>query len=398
MKNSAQPYYKAGDSVIAQGKEVGSTSFVPLQVNHETWTRGEPQPKACRDFIWAILFYVHLGTIGLITAKYVPLMAEDLAEGYASGSYNNDYDNGRRLRLLSSRWLEESGQQQHQDQFRMEALWFTLTVSGIVGCAFSTLAMICMMRFAQGLIKIALFFNVLVTFAMTILAFSWGSTAVTLIFIFFFIFSLYYAYIVWNRIPFAASNLITAVTAVRANMGLAFFAYSNLIGSFFWSVWWASAFLGTTYVICNCDPEGNCEGQMNGWFVFLFLTSYFWTAQVIKNVVHVTVAGTVGTWWFTPVKASGCCSQGVRDSYIRSITSSFGSICLGSLVVAIISAMKEIIHTMKEQDNSLLFCLAECLMGLIENLVEYFNQWAFVFVGLYGYTFMEGKVERKNKV
>ena len=28
-------------------------------------------------------------------------------------------------------------------------------------------------------------------------------------------------------------------------------------------------------------------------------------------------------------------------------------------------------------------------MGIIEAIVEYFNRWAFIYVGLYGYSFME---------
>jgi len=110
---------------------------------------------------------------------------------------------------------------------------------------------------------------------------------------------------------------------------------------------------------------------------------------VSKNVVHVTVAGTVGTWWFEPRTASSCCSRGVRDSWLRAMTFSFGSICFGSLLVAIIQAIKSLIHQMREQGDGIVACLAECLLGCIESLVEYFNTWAFTYVGLYGYSFME---------
>jgi hypothetical protein len=34
-------------------------------------------------------------------------------------------------------------------------------------------------------------------------------------------------------------------------------------------------------------------------------------------------------------------------------------------------------------------CCADCILGCIESLVEYFNQWAYVYVALYGYSFME---------
>jgi hypothetical protein len=96
-----------------------------------------------------------------------------------------------------------------------------------------------------------------------------------------------------------------------------------------------------------------------------------------------------GTWWFTPFEASSCCSSGVRQSYLRAITTSFGSICFGSLIVAIIQTLREVVHSMRDNGDSMLMCLFEAIIGCIAQLVEYFNQWAFVFVGLYGYSFME---------
>mmetsp|Transcript_9563 Transcript_9563/g.19460 ORF Transcript_9563/g.19460 Transcript_9563/m.19460 type:complete len:167 (+) Transcript_9563:2-502(+) len=134
------------------------------------------------------------------------------------------------------------------------------------------------------------------------------------------------------------------------------------------------------FVMSGCNAAGVCEKEANGGVVFLFLISYFWVHQVIKNTVHTTVAGTVGTWWFTPSEASSCCSSAVRDSFVRSITFSFGSICFGSLVVAIIQATKEIVRQMREQDDGLLLCCAECLIGCLEYLAEYFNKFAFVYV------------------
>ena len=94
-----------------------------------------------------------------------------------------------------------------------------------------------------------------------------------------------------------------------------------------------------------------------------------------------------------PLEAASCCSKAVTDSYYRAMTYSFGSICLGSLIVAIISAAKEMVRQLRESDDGFLVCLAECLISCMERLVEYFNEWAFVFVGLYGFSFMEAGVE-----
>ncbi len=52
-----------------------------------------------------------------------------------------------------------------------------------------------------------------------------------------------------------------------------------------------------------------------------------------QNIVHVTVAGVVATWWADPDSLSTCCNGVLRELFTRSLTTSFGSICLGSLVV-----------------------------------------------------------------
>lgn len=44
----------------------------------------------------------------------------------------------------------------------------------------------------------------------------------------------------------------------------------------------------------------------------------------------------------------------------------------------------------REEDNAVLACiacLAECCLNCLESIMEYFNQWAFVYVGIYGYSF-----------
>ena len=129
-----------------------------------------------------------------------------------------------------------------------------------------------------------------------------------------------------------AQNLITATTAVKKNYGLNAVGFSSLGVMLGWSLWWAASFTSAMFVTSGCNAAGVCEREANGLVVFLFLVSFYWSHQVIKNTVHCTVAGTVGTWWFAPHEASSCCSSAIRDSWIRSVTTSFGSICFGSLI------------------------------------------------------------------
>jgi hypothetical protein len=105
---------------------------------------------------------------------------------------------------------------------------------------------------------------------------------------------------------------------------------------------------------------------MNYGYLFLLLLSYFFTHQVIQNTTHVTVAGTVGAWWFSPADATGCCSAGMLGSMVRALTTSFGSICFGSLLVAIVQAMKALVNSARNGDNQILVCIADCILGCIE--------------------------------
>lgn len=72
-------------------------------------------------------------------------------------------------------------------------------------------------------------FNIIMSFIIAVLALLSGAIPLAVVCFIGFGISAYYAYVVWGRIPFAASNLVTALTSVRSNFGLSFFAYSSLV-------------------------------------------------------------------------------------------------------------------------------------------------------------------------
>ena len=101
-----------------------------------------------------------------------------------------------------------------------------------------------------------------------------------------------------------------------------------------------------------------------------------------------SAAGTVGTWWFTPSDANSFFSSAVTSSFRRAMTYSFGSICLGSLVVAILQILVDYFRRLQRNRACImLICIIQCILIFLESLMEYFNKWAFVYVGLYGYDY-----------
>jgi hypothetical protein len=77
-------------------------------------------------------------------------------------------------------------------------------------------------------------------------------------------------------------------------------------------------------------------------------------------------------------------------SLASALTTSFGSICLGSLIVAIVQTLRAFATAARSNgDSVLLACIAQCILVCIERCLEYFNKWAFIYVGLYGYSYLE---------
>lgn len=90
----------------------------------------------------------------------------------------------------------------------------------------------------------------------------------------------------------------------------------------------------------------------------------------------------IGTWWFVTEEANSCCSKAIGDSFWRATTYSFGSICLGSFLVALVQALRALEYYTRDQDDcQFLSCIIQCLLSCIQGILEEINKWAYVYVG-----------------
>ncbi|KAM3568240.1 hypothetical protein VYU27_009630, partial [Nannochloropsis oceanica] len=76
-------------------------------------------------------------------------------------------------------------------------------------------------------------------------------------------------------------------------------------------------------------------------------------------------------------------------SFSRAATTSLGSICFGALIVAVLEAMKTLVEKAREDRDNALKCLVDCLISCLDAAAQYLNRWAFTYIGIYGYSFME---------
>lgn len=335
----------------AYAVDTGTTAYAA-----PTDERSEKKESSCNDPIFVVLFYIALISIIVVAATYGP-------DALSAESSNSDieYDS-----------------------------YVTVTVIIVFISFFGAGAGLAVLFWIpQFIIKVALIFSVVLSGIWAIFAFVSGSIGIGVIGLIFFAISICYACAVWSRIPFATANLVTATTAIRANLGIAAYAYMFAILAGGWSIVWSLAFVGVFDKTYSCSDETNtCDNPSYGILFVLFL-AFFFVQQVIQNSIHVAVAGVVGTWWYAPAE-SGCCSPGVNNSIIRTMTTSFGSICFGSFLVAIVQALRALANQAQQNgDAAILACIAECILSCLASIIEYFNKWAFIYVGLYGMSYLK---------
>lgn len=131
--------------------------------------------------------------------------------------------------------------------------------------------------------------------------------------------------------------------------------------------------------------------QGQGLLAFVLLLSLYWGMHVVSNILYVSAAGVVARHYFGIQK-----EEAAKRSFGQACTNYFGSICFGSLLIAIIQTLTEMCRKAKEQaeeDNNVvgqvLACVAMCFLSCLESLVQIFNEFSFVYVAIYGIPFLD---------
>jgi len=112
---------------------------------------------------------------------------------------------------------------------------------------------------------------------------------------------------------------------------------------------------------------------------------FAWGVTVFQNVGHTTNCGVFGRWYFDRPAS-------VASSLWVSLTTSFGSICLGSLIVAFISALEATLRAFRRNNDrnavvQIALCVLDCLIVCIRDMMEAFSYFAYVQVANRGLSF-----------
>ncbi|XP_020110608.1 CTL-like protein DDB_G0274487 isoform X3 [Ananas comosus] len=191
-----------------------------------------------------------------------------------------------------------------------------------------------------------------------------------------------YVMSVLDRFPFTMLVLQKAVKMVWGLPDVMRVAYAFILIMLCWMVLWSFGVAGI--VALSMHDSGRW------WLLVVFSVSLFWTGAVLCNTVHVIVSGMV----FLVLihggqRATSMPPKPVLKSLQYAVTTSFGSICYGSLFTAAIRTLRWEIRGIRSKigNNECLLCCVDFLFHLVETLVRFFNKYAYVQIAVNGKSF-----------
>lgn len=277
--------------------------------------RGKVQDLKCRDTSWAVLFVIQLLLVAFAAFRFGSgvvlsyhktntfakglgvIQITDTAQGVDSTAFTDVDDVLEQLEQFDK--TDDVPESLATSLFTID-YQNVLNLCGITGfyaCVLSVLTVGFMLIIAKSLIQTVLVFSIVLSLAWGLIGASipvHHFTIPIMGFIAFFV-TVGYTIMVWDRIPFAATNLNTTLCALRSTADITIVGLGMLILAFAWCILWSTAFIGIVDTINtrDCggidDDDSYCTTQATHSHIMLYIllvTSFFWTNLVIK----------VGSW------------------------------------------------------------------------------------------------------
>jgi MFS family permease len=128
-----------------------------------------------------------------------------------------------------------------------------------------------------------------------------------------------------SRIPLSALILETTVRVFDEYPASYSMTFISMAICFVYSIWWSASTTGVSQNTAIMSTVGNVA------LVYLVFSLY-WTQQVVENALNVTIAGTLGSWYFLK-GTSAMPANPTWGAAKRAYTTSFGPIAYGSLIM-----------------------------------------------------------------
>eukprot|EP00746_Dinoflagellata_sp_MGD_P165650 gnl/MRDRNA2_/MRDRNA2_95052_c0_seq1.p1 gnl/MRDRNA2_/MRDRNA2_95052_c0~~gnl/MRDRNA2_/MRDRNA2_95052_c0_seq1.p1 ORF type:complete len:512 (-),score=43.08 gnl/MRDRNA2_/MRDRNA2_95052_c0_seq1:446-1981(-) len=357
-QQSENPAIRAGGAILAEAPEVF------------------PATRKCRDVLWSLVFVALLGVLGYLA------YTESKSWSFDGHAFMPD--------------AKKAG---------LKAVLVSMMSSVIAACLLSVFFLVLIRCCTKLIVWATLLFapTVSLLFAMSFVAFPkfWNFEDKDTVLPWIFCASLavpallmFMCYCVcWRKLIEFTANILYAVAGVlEQHLGLCLVAMVSLLCSVAWTILCATAVVAVSdrwfknQHDCDKNPASDAcmgEGSFYGLYALTFMI-FCWGVTVFQNVAHTTNCGVFGRWYFNKPAS-------VVSSLWVSLTTSFGSICLGSLIVAFISALEASLRAFRRNDRNtvtqIVLCLLDCLISCIRDMMEAFSYFAYVQVAMRGLSF-----------
>ena len=334
-----------------------------------------------------------------------------------------------------------------QREFSRMSLFGGVVLVSMCGCAMSMGALGIFCRFSKQIVELSVFGTVGTLFVSGLFCFAMGSVAGGVVLILLALLSfLVYHFFLRHRLALASTILHIASQAI-SHITLVFYCAILMIAQLSFSLLWLMAVIGTatnegtesqnkgcstfsfsgTYVLgpamtlscptatckaCVCDNNTRIASATNPCFepkllpsqLFGLLLVYLWVSNTLSGVVHCGVSKATASWWG---RAEGAPVALMALGFRKALTTNFGSIALGSLLVSIIQLSRVAVEFSSRAlqqgagssiGNShrrcsvirafALSCLGAALSAL-DHAAVYFNKYAFCYVSIFNMTFVD---------
>jgi len=317
-----------------------------------------PTDKSYRDLHFMIAFYVHIAVVlVLFIVAFAKKAKSDGSNNVtdANGSYSSENGSGR-LSIADEQARTIGG----------------LVICVVLGAVFTIGWTFLLRKYSSLIVYFSFIGGIALYIIAAIIYFSTGVVFLGVVFLVMGLINALILFLARHKIEFATHVLKCVAELIDSYPATVFLAFLSIIPMMLWQMLFVA-----TFIMCVAKFSGFMQGISLVYLIF----SYYWTCQVIKNCVHVTTAGVFASWYFLSPNMP---SSPTLESFKRSVTTSFGSVCLGSLIVALVKTMKAL-----STGSNPCACVFRIIFAIVDRLLQYFNRYAFAQVAIYGKTFCQ---------
>eukprot|EP00743_Colponemidia_sp_Colp-15_P003801 GILK01004101.1.p1 GENE.GILK01004101.1~~GILK01004101.1.p1 ORF type:complete len:490 (+),score=59.42 GILK01004101.1:37-1470(+) len=136
-----------------------------------------------------------------------------------------------------------------------------------------------------------------------------------------------------------------------------------------------------------CDYDIQTAGKVTLAFIFFFGA---WTVFLLHNIFLFTVSGAAAIWYFNEDHHTET-GNPTLASLKYAVTSSFGSLAFGSLILAVVEFILMLLQSSRDENgerNLVTECCISCVR-CIQDAIAFLNKFAIVYMAIKGQSFLD---------